>query len=392
MTSVTIAFIFMNILAAVVTFLRFYAFTKRNPRQNIKHGAFNIYTSKILMYAFDYWSELVFWLMFWTCASVFISYKLANNAFFLLPELGEPSAADYTAFNVVLFITLAARLMAILIKIVEQANSDIYIVDFEKPNMETRQVNAWRQIFVANEYSELMTSMRYVQPETLFVWFLFFWVGLGWKHFCETDPEFSTEHNPMIHENILLKFFMVGFLMFLISGGMFIVQAVQNIQGSAISNFVDLCTLANISMVFMLEHSFGYYLHAKTPWGAADIPLDWLQKEMQTEANGNSERGRGLMNVGGVKKAKYPVQTFQVYLPSKMREDLIRVSSETAPMEVLDDSLKKKVAGRGRKRNAGFAVAEDDTDPLQKKLDEPSQPGGVTLQEHFIKEDEHRKA
>ena len=47
-------------------------------------------------------------------------------------------------------------------------------------------------------------------------------------------------------------------------------------NGSEINQFVDLCTLANISMVILPENLYGYYIHAKAPWHASDIPLDWL--------------------------------------------------------------------------------------------------------------------
>ena len=57
---------------------------------------------------------------------------------------------------------------------------DIYLVDHEPPNRETKQVIAWRHYFIANELNELQTEVRYVVPETTFIWFAFFWVGLGY--------------------------------------------------------------------------------------------------------------------------------------------------------------------------------------------------------------------
>jgi len=48
------------------------------------------------------------------------------------------------------------------------------------------------------------------------------------------------------------------------------------VSGSAINQFVDLCTLANMSIIMLEENLYGYYIHAKVPWGSSDIPLDWL--------------------------------------------------------------------------------------------------------------------
>ena len=46
--------------------------------------------------------------------------------------------------------------------------------------------------------------------------------------------------------------------------------------GSKVTNFVDLCTLANVSLLMFDEYAHGFYVHAQAPWGASDVPLDWL--------------------------------------------------------------------------------------------------------------------
>jgi hypothetical protein len=33
--------------------------------------------------------------------------------------------------------------------------------------------------------------MRYVYPEITFFWFVFLWIGLGWKNWCIADPYFT---------------------------------------------------------------------------------------------------------------------------------------------------------------------------------------------------------
>jgi len=49
------------------------------------------------------------------------------------------------------------RCLAVLMRIYEQANCDIYCIDFESPNIETKTVNAWRHVFITNEFNELQT-------------------------------------------------------------------------------------------------------------------------------------------------------------------------------------------------------------------------------------------
>ena len=61
------------------------------------------------------------------------------------------------------------------------------------------------------------------------------------------------------------------------------------------NQMVDLCTLANISILLIEEHSFGYYIHGQAPWGSSDIPLENLQDEIQNEATkNNNTASRGL--------------------------------------------------------------------------------------------------
>jgi hypothetical protein len=47
------------------------------------------------------------------------------------------------------------KFISILLKIWEQTKMDVFLVDFEPPNPETKQVTGWRYVFIANEFAEL---------------------------------------------------------------------------------------------------------------------------------------------------------------------------------------------------------------------------------------------
>jgi len=57
---------------------------------------------------------------------------------------------------------------------------DVYFIDYEKPNTSSRQVNAWRRIFVANEWQEMSSHYVYISPITVIFWFIWLWIGQGW--------------------------------------------------------------------------------------------------------------------------------------------------------------------------------------------------------------------
>lgn len=137
--SVLIGLIFMSILAAAATFLRVCCYARRNPSSAIGTGkaAHSAYIFKIFYNLLDTWSEYVFWLLFFTCTSVFITYKMQMNAYRLLPELGEATEPYYNAFKILLTLTLILRLITVVLAIVQQSLVDLYFVDFEERHRET---------------------------------------------------------------------------------------------------------------------------------------------------------------------------------------------------------------------------------------------------------------
>jgi len=49
-----------------------------------------------------------------------------------------------------------------------------------EPSGEDVNSIAWRSLFIVNEFNELSTGMRRIHPETTLIWFIFFYVSLGW--------------------------------------------------------------------------------------------------------------------------------------------------------------------------------------------------------------------
>ena len=180
MNLIVVFFIIWNIVALLVTLVRFLNFTKRNPSAQLKGESKKFYPAKFVFYLFDVWSDLMFWLLFFVCTVVYFNYKINDNAKFVLYELGDAASQVETPFFVVFSLVLVLKFVAVVLRILEQTRMDVFLIDNERPNRQTGTVNAWRQYFVANQFSEVQNQMRYVQPETLFIWFLFFWVGLGW--------------------------------------------------------------------------------------------------------------------------------------------------------------------------------------------------------------------
>jgi meckelin len=174
---------------------------------------------------------------------------------------------------------------------------DIFLIDLEQPNRITKSVVAWRHYFVANEFAELQAEERYISPEVTLIWFVFLWVGLGWQHVIKAEPDYSVVPDETKVTNILLELFFAGSLFFIIGYVQIVLHRINAVSssGSAVTGFVDLCTLANVSLLMFDEQAHGYYIHAQAPWRSSDIPLVDLSRELQNEEKGKvASGGRGL--------------------------------------------------------------------------------------------------
>lgn len=119
MTKCLIAFICLFILVILLWVGRMYNFSRRNPTSVLGSQSVSAYVFKAILYFAETWSQIMFWLLFFSCASVFIAFKLQVNAVLLLPELGSASDWVYSAFYGVLGATLGCRALTILMRIYE---------------------------------------------------------------------------------------------------------------------------------------------------------------------------------------------------------------------------------------------------------------------------------
>jgi meckelin len=94
-------------------------------------------------------------------------------------------------------------------------------------------------------------------------------------------------------------------------------------------DFVDLCSVANVSLFIFDDKFHGYYIHGESPSHSSDVTLEALKRALDNEGQGNAAR-RGLVD-------KYPnLQTYEFYLPYSERKIFDEVFEENT------ESLKKK--------------------------------------------------
>jgi meckelin len=67
----------------------------------------------------------------------------------------------------------------------------------------------------------------------------------------------------------------------------------QRFVEDKIINFIDLCSVTNISVFILMENQYGYYIHGRSPHGTADINMKEMLNNLERETN-QTIGGRGL--------------------------------------------------------------------------------------------------
>eukprot|EP00347_Sterkiella_histriomuscorum_P018733 403344384 len=403
---IMIAFIVFHVLIVGIIAFRLYAFIKQNPPSLLPGKFMKILIWKMIYLIADVWSEIMFWILFFTSAYWFVTYKIQANAYILLPSVDDWESS-YRIFDIVFGFILAMRLIAVVMKIIEQSTVDIFLIDWEvvdpynKRDDVVDNVIVWRSIFLANEFNEMQIEYRYIKPETTLIWFAFFIKALGWEYFAEANPDMNATDNQLIPINYVLKFFLAALIFLCIMAVQYILEAGNSwVSSLKFQEFMDLCSVTNISMIIMDEPFHGYYIHGQAPWGRSDLTLTELKQNLDAEQSGLQQQ-RGLDN--GLKTSVVQGQSitsFEIYLPSKIREEYDKIYKSRISIPKLQDMAKnaqKKKEVEESKDESGFqnkSKEHDESAELVKKKQKIKSSIDINLQserERMIFEHECKK-
>ncbi|MGH0147221.1 UNVERIFIED_CONTAM: hypothetical protein FKN15_051391 [Acipenser sinensis] len=237
-------------------------------------------------------------------------------------------------------------------KIISQLSIDIFFIDWERPRgkvLKTAEgngdiksapapVSIWRTYFVANEWNELQT-VRKINPVFQIVAVLFFLEVVGFSNLALMDPSSNLSRDPQSYQapwNLILRYgvatsmwLVIGFLQII-----FFTVFYERFVEDKIRQFVDLCSMSNISVLLFSNRCFGYYIHGRSVHGHADTNMEEMNLNLKREAE-NLCGQRGLL-------PNTDIQTFQVSITNKMRLQYDRIreplSRRTGPSRLLDSS------------------------------------------------------
>ncbi|XP_067853617.1 meckelin-like [Heptranchias perlo] len=251
-------------------------------------------------------------------------------------EVTLPPAGSEIETGFIIYVSCAFGLKALeLIHIlIVQMTVSIFLIDWEKPkgrplpkpgaNKTTpSSVSIWRTYFIANEWNEIQTRRKINPVLQLFVVLLLLEI-IGLKNIARRDlslnlhpgPDVSlAPWSPILRYGIAVSMWLaVGLVQVL-----FFIGFCERFVEDKIQQFVDLCSVSNVSVLVLMHRCYGYYIHGRSVHGQADIGMETMYLNLKKEED-NLCAMRGL-------EPNTDIQTFEVLISNKVRQQYDRILS-----------------------------------------------------------------
>jgi meckelin len=303
-------------LAALATVLRLSSWSRRHGSAHIDGrtiaetlamlcGAFSSLVVVVIVAAALYW--LVF-------------YRRQQAVDVLLPH----AASD--PFVALLVIAALCKLVEVARLIAVVTGVDVFLLDWEQPSFSSSDKPMagpplWRTVFVANEWAELQgIRSTSVPAQLLSVLFLLYVAGadnLASGAPASTPIDAAPDHYLLRFATVAILYLGVGLVQWMVSAAV-----LKRFVEDKLSQFVDLCSVSNISVLALRETLAGLYIHGRSVHGTAEVDM-WLMRDHFRREETNMTSQRGLLPGS-------EVQVFEVHIPRTLRQSYDDVLSRVA--------------------------------------------------------------
>ncbi|XP_029307433.1 meckelin isoform X2 [Cottoperca gobio] len=290
----------------------------------------------------------LYWLIFYK-AQQFVSVLL-------------PLPAQEEQFVTYIGCAFALKAVQFLHKLILQVSTDVFFIDWERPRSKASRtmqgagepkrdpspVSIWRTYFVANEWNEIQT-IRKISPTFQIMAVLFFLEVLGFSNLALRDPWSTLQRSSQAYTpsySLILRYGLAGTLWLCIGFLQVIFFTVfhEHFVEDKIRQFVDLCSISNISVLLLSHRCFGYYIHGRSVHGHADTNMEEMNNNLNREAESLCGQ-RGLL-------PNTEIQTFQVSLTNRLRSQYDRIREQigrrNGPSRLMDASSANQFEQRAR--------------------------------------------
>ncbi|KAJ8290988.1 hypothetical protein GJAV_G00019990 [Gymnothorax javanicus] len=246
----------------------------------------------------------------------------------------------------------ALKAVQFLHKFLHQLSVDVFLIDWERPRGKVIEgsgevksmpspVSIWRTYFVANEWNKIQT-IRKINPTFQVISVLFFLEVVGFSSLALRVPSSTLKRDPKAYTpawSLILRYgvastmwIVIGFLQ--VMDILFFTVIYERFVKDKIRQFVDLCSVSNISVLLFSHRCYGYYIHGRSVHGYADTNMKEMNVHLKREAENLCGR-RGLL-------PNTDIQTFQVSITLRLRQQYDRmldpVTRRNGPSQLLDAS------------------------------------------------------
>ena len=326
MKAMKIVFIILTVIVGLLVIYRTYIWIKLNPSEIIENNYILLLLLEFIYKACKYLGKFYFWFTFGISAYWYFFYKIQFRVYFLMPPLNDDC---YNKFLIIFYIGFCCYIIYMLIRIYKQISYDIFFIDWEtEKNMAMNDIkssldkkvkykkyrSAWRMIHVVNQFNELQ-KYRIFNLYFGFSWIILLYFRCDWERREHQVPrDAHVDGSPI---NLVLRNFIAGIIvMASASVELVIVRLLQIWLPLKKQEFMDLCSVSNISVFILDELLHGYYIHGLSPIGKADVNYDELFVFLNHEGAGLM-RNRGLENDNNEDHCKN--QSYEMYISNVMR-------------------------------------------------------------------------
>lgn len=244
----------------------------------------------------------------------FLVFFKRQDIVVIMPLLGSSLTKTYASYIVIAFVF---KLFDLLYLMFRQCTIDIFFIDWERPTRQQKDapISAWRTLFAANEWNEIQTIRRTHTSFQLMI-VIYFLIVVGFENLSKNNPSLSLtadETDLFIPQNLMFRFTLASTIYLIVAfcQWLFMIVFYERFIEDKVQQYVDLCSISNISLFIMDHLLFGYYIHGKSVHRQADTDFKNLLEMMRREEEDLCSH-RGLL-------PNTEQQTFQMSLTRKLR-------------------------------------------------------------------------
>ncbi|KAJ1556199.1 Meckelin, partial [Cladochytrium tenue] len=202
----------------------------------------------------------------------------------------------------------------------------LFFFDWEKPKggsviqengkLYQAPVSIWRTIFMANQWCALQRRLtlcktyRKVSVTLLLICVTFFLEGLGVKYASTYQPNIKDLSQGSRSPVLIFAIDALIFALFIVIQLLFRYFLYDRFYRNRILQFVDLLSVANISLLIFNEKCHGYYIHGRSVHTTADTDIGSLNENLQREGN-DLVPARGLQDTDQQSFEVFVTQSFK---------------------------------------------------------------------------------